>query len=359
MMALSLMLAAIYGMPDDNAWSSAVNGALPRIVKLYGLGVGSEVPYGTGILVSGDGEVLTVLSLLVDARRVTAVTADGRRFRAEVVRRDEDRQLALLHLVPLDQAEAPAAPDTSREGAALPAPPVSAATGKSDPPSSGPATEFPFFEMNPTPSPSPGDWVLALGNAFRIAEQAEPVSITQGICAGTVALDATRRARDFPYHGPVLLVDAMTANPGLPGGALIDLEGRLLGMIGKEVTSSRTNTYLNYAMPVETLRAFLRSDPLAPTPGEPAKGWTEADLGIRMSRTGFRTVLPFVERVTRGSIAETAGLKVDDLVLAFNGKSVSTLDDWEDALKNANKAQPLTLIIQRGNSIMTLTWTPP
>jgi len=85
------------------AFDRAIDSALPRVVKLYGLGVGAQAGYGTGVVVSSDGLVLTVLSLLIDARRVRAVTADGTHYEAEVVHRDNARQLALLRLKPPDQ----------------------------------------------------------------------------------------------------------------------------------------------------------------------------------------------------------------------------------------------------------------
>ncbi|MEK7732280.1 MAG: hypothetical protein AAB363_10530, partial [Planctomycetota bacterium] len=46
----------------DGGFDRAIDSALPRVVKLYGLGVGAQAGYGTGIVVSSDGLVLTVLS---------------------------------------------------------------------------------------------------------------------------------------------------------------------------------------------------------------------------------------------------------------------------------------------------------
>ena len=82
----------------------AIEAALPRVVKLYGLGAGLEKGYGSGVLVSEDGKVLTVFSLLIDSHRLRAVTADGTAYGAKVLARDRDRQLALLQLQPRDAA---------------------------------------------------------------------------------------------------------------------------------------------------------------------------------------------------------------------------------------------------------------
>ena len=67
----------------------------------------------------------------------------------------------------------------------------------------------------------PADWVLAAGNPFKVAEGAEPVSISHGVFSTRTRLDAKRRVREFPYHGDVLVIDAATSNPGSPGSALV------------------------------------------------------------------------------------------------------------------------------------------
>ena len=59
---------------------------------------------------------------------------------------------------------------------------------------------------------------------------------------------AARLPRNF--RGDVYVVDAAANNPGAAGGALTDSQGRLLGMLGKELRSSLTGTWLNYALPV-------------------------------------------------------------------------------------------------------------
>ncbi len=346
--ALAFAMSAWDGQAWGGGFDRAIESALPRVVKLYGLGVGLEAGYGTGVVISQDGLVLTVFSLLIDARRVRAVAPDGKTYEAQVLYRDYPRQLALLRL------KSPAQ-DT-------------------------PVGPFPFFDLacgqggsgqgQPVDSLKPGDWVLAAGNAFKVADGAEPVSITHGVFSTRTRLDARRRVKDFPYAGEVLVIDAITSNPGAPGGALVDLDGLLVGMIGRQVTSNLTHTHFNYAIPGNVLCEFLhdaRSDP-APdalraagfSPRGPTKRKEPDELfetGIRLSKAGYRTVLPFVERVQRDSPAAQAGVRKDDLILAVNGKNVADVDQYESRIRACEPGEPLTLVIRRRRRILTVQLT--
>lgn len=330
---------------SGGGFDRAIESALPRVVKLYGLGAGLEAGYGTGVILSEDGLVVTVFSLLIDARRVRAVAPDGRTYEARVLARDYSRQLALLQLQSPTQ----------------------------DAQSVGP---FAFFDLACDPdereggesaaSLRPGDWVVAVGNAFKVADGAEPASIAHGVFSTRTRLDARRRIKDFPYTGDVLAIDAITSNPGAPGGALVDLEGRLVGMIGRQVTSNLTHTHFNYAIPSDVLCDFLQdatsdsaSDRMQ-TAGFIPRERTERkesekpfDPGIRLSKAGYRTILPFVERVRRNSPAARAGVRKDDLILAVNGKNVADVKAYESRLRALQPGEPVTLVIRRGRRILT------
>jgi serine protease Do len=358
------------GVPAwGDGFDRAITAATSRVVKLYGLGAGAQAGFGTGFLISADGRVLTVLSLLIDARRIRVVTADGTRLAATVVRRDVDRQLALLQLVPWNSTGLDAITEGGQRVASL---------ADSSTPVVGP---FPWFDMKsgsamkpdgtlefPTQVPShcrelqPGDWLIAAGNAFKVAEGAEPVSIARGVFSVRTRLDARRRVRDFPYRGEVLVIDAITSNPGAPGSAVVDLTGRLVGMVGRDVISNLTHTHFNYAVPMEVLVAFVREvdespaagDELAKPSDSAESSTTSRDLGLRLARTGYRTILPFVERVRGGSPAARAGVQSDDLILSVNGKSVGDVHEYDDRIKSLAPDEPVDLVIRRGRQIITL-----
>lgn len=330
--ALAILFGSVSRV-DAGGFDDAIDSAIQRSVKLYGLGAGRHKGYGTGILVSAEGHVLTVSSLLIDSKKIRAVTADGTKFEARVEHRDSNLELALLKLV------ARSAP--SGEDAATIAP-------------------FPFFGLTDKRSIEPGDWVVSAGNSFKIAEGAEPVSINHGVFAIRTKLDARRGSREFPYHGDVLVIDAITSNPGAPGSAVVNLDGQLIGMIGRSVTSNLTHTHLNYAMPLDVIHEFVelaKSDRQAeslpasqPSP-TPAVDW---DPGIRVVRTGYQKLLPFVDRVIGGSPADLAGIRKDDLILSIGGKSVPDVDTFDKRVKAAASKGSMDVVIRRGRAIKDL-----
>ncbi len=337
------VLLVLYG-PAVSTYASgfdrAIDIASARVVKLYGVGAGMQEGYGTGVLVSPDGQVLTVSSLLIGARRILAVGPDGTRYRASLVHRDPDRQLALLRLHPLESPQA--------------AEPSNMEMPDTEPDSVGP---FPFFDLTVEAALEPGDWVIAAGNAFKVADGAERMSIAHGVFSVATRLDARRRVRDFPYQGECLVIDAITSNPGAPGSALVNLEGDFLGMTGRVVLSNLTHTHLNYAIPRSVLSTFV-DEANNKTAGEPEVAATKdqdppvVDLGIRLSRTGYRTVLPFVERVRRNSPAARAGIRRDDLILSINGRAVDSVQDFDSRLKGAAPGERVLLVIRRGRRIL-------
>ncbi|MBX3395058.1 MAG: serine protease [Phycisphaerae bacterium] len=300
-----------------NTAAKAIRAAESAVVKLYGGKIGRVHGYGTGFLISSDGRILTTKSLLLSGQSLRAVLSDGRRFEAVVKRVDEGRQLAELKIE---------------------------------------AENLPFISVESSTTIEPGDSIIAMGNWFRVADGNEPVSVTRGILSMRTTLDANRLAQEFDYRGPVLVYDAITANPGAPGGPLLDIEGRCVGMIGVIVEASATNTRLNYALPSEELLAFLGGDAAQPTtlPSMDPKGGREPFLGIKLSRLGFRQVTAYVERVADGSPAAEAGVKKDDLILSVNGKRIADAGDFDALVLRLTPGQPVQIVVKRGSQLLRI-----
>jgi serine protease Do len=300
----------------------AIDAAAARVVKLYGAGFGRERGYGSGVLVSADGRIVTTLSVLLESPALRAVLSDGRRYPARVVRRDELRQLALLQIE---------------------------------------ADGLPFFELGPSRDLETGDWVVAAANPFKVAEGPEPISIAVGVLSGRTELTARRRAQDFAYEGPVLLTDVIVATPGSAGGALVDVAGRFVGLIGKPVISKRTNTWMNYALPSEQIAAFVNAPPAgAPaqaTREQPPAGGARPDLGILLFDVGGRGRPAYVERVRPDSPALRAGVCPNDLILSLAGEPIGTCADFREARAQLRVGQRVELVIKRGDEVKAMELT--
>ena len=187
-----------------------------KLVKIYGAGGSRGLEaYQSGFLCSDQGHLLTAWSYVLDTDQVTAVLADGRRLPAELVGIDPRLELAVLRIS---------------------------------------APGLPYFDLNEAIELEPGDRVLAFSNLYGIASGNEQASLLQGFVSAVAPLAARRGVYETPYDGRVYIVDAMTNNAGAAGGVLTDVQGRLAGMLGKELRSSLTNAWLNYAIPIAELR---------------------------------------------------------------------------------------------------------
>ncbi|MFQ5463656.1 MAG: trypsin-like peptidase domain-containing protein [Phycisphaerae bacterium] len=331
---VALVAATAPTWGEDAALRHAVDTVTARVVKLYGLAAGRQVGYGSGIVVSDAGLVLTVLSSLIEAQPVRATDARGRRYEAEVVYRDRIRQLALLRLRPL----------------------AGTARSQVDPAVTG----LSYFALKDEATLLPGDWVITAGNAFKVAEGSEPVSLAHGVFSVRTPLDARRRVKDFPYHGDVLVIDAITSNPGGPGSAVVNLDAKLVGMIGRFVTANLTHTHFNYAVPTDVLADFLEEALDPDLQRQAADRATDAahaeplDVGIRLTHVGYQQTLPFVERVRRSSRAARAGVRKDDLILTVNGRSITSVEDFQQQMRRISPDAGIDLVLRRKKRIITL-----
>ncbi|MCH7872204.1 MAG: serine protease, partial [Planctomycetes bacterium] len=165
----------------------------------------------------------------------------------------------------------------------------------------------------------------------------------------------------YPYDGSVLIVDAIINTPGMAGGALVDLEGRLVGVICNPVISHLPNTWLNYALPVEQIRGFVAHGPL-PAPAHPARAAADASderpyLGIRLFELGGRLKPAYIDRVRPRSPAKKAGVRKNDLIVAIDGDLIATCSDYHERLAELVPGREIQITVKRKNALKTLTLT--
>ncbi len=311
--------------------TKAVQQVQPMVVKIYGAGGlrGLEA-YQSGLLISGEGHVLTTWSYVLDTDDITVVLDDGRKFTADLIGADPGLDAAVLKLD---------------------------------------ATDLPYFDLSTAIDGELGMRVLAFSNLYGVATGDERVSVQRGVIASVTNLAGRQGAFATPYRGKIYVVDAMINNAGATGGALTDQHGRLLGMLGKEVRDQRSNAWLNYAMPISQLQQaiddiksgkFRRRNPeterLARNPLELSK------FGVVMVPNVVDNTPAYVDAVRTDSAAAEAGLQPDDLVLFVGSVLVRSLKDMREQAKLIEHPQEISLTVRRGEelkSIMLRNDTPP
>ena len=300
------------------AFADAVDYAQKRTVKLYGASIGRVSGFATGLIVSDDGKIVTAQGVHLSSSRIRVTLHDGTMYDAKVLSRNERLQLALLQI----KAQTPD-----------------------------------FFKLSEEPIARKGDWILAVSNAFKVADGAEPLSVNLGVVSLRTRLDVRRGVQDIAYDGDVLLIDAITSNPGAAGGAIVTADQRLVGMIGKVIESKSTNTRINYAVPSDLVAQFVVGK-ISESAGSGTVSSGNADLGIRLFRLGGRKAPAYIDRIQPGSPAAEAKLRSDDLIVSIDGQAVRNASSYAEIVDTLKPGEEITIVIKRRNQVIPIKITP-
>lgn len=294
-----------------------------RSVKIYGAGgLRGLDAYQSGFLISAQGHIVTVFSHVLDSDVITVTLDDGRKFEAQLLGADPRLEVAVLKI----------------DGA-----------------------DLPCFDLQQAATASEGAGVLAFSNLFGIATGDEPVSVQHGTISAVAPLAARRGAYETPYQGPVYVLDAMTNNPGAAGGALTNVRGELLGMLGLQLRNAQNNNWLNYAVPVneiveavEAIRAGQTrpADTHSARQKPPEKPLALADLGIILVPNVLERTPPFVDAVRPDSPAAAAGIRADDLIVFVNNQLVQSCRTLQSELEKLNHDAEVRVQFLRDNQLM-------
>ncbi len=327
-LAVSFTAQAIGAEPtSDGSIHSVAVATEQKMVKIFGAGgVAGLDAFQSGFFISAEGHILTSWSTVLDVETVIAVTSDGGRLESKVLGIDPNLEIAIL--------------------------------------STGQPTSH-FFDLAQSVEPSVGGRVLAFSNLYGIATGSEMSSVQKGIIMAKTELNARRGSFESVYQGPVYIIDAMTNNPGAAGGALTTFDGQLIGLLGKELRDASVNTWLNYAIPIGQLResivGILSNKPVSRTAStkriidRPAN---LAALGIILIPNVLPKTPAYVDLVEAQSPAKAAGLQSDDLILFINSTRVTSQAALLEELKTIDRADSVTLLVQRGTELKEIVIAP-
>jgi len=255
---------------------------------------------GSGVLVRADGVVVTNNHVIEGADEITVVLSDRREYEAEIVLADSRTDLAVLRIDP--QGE-----------------------------------ELPTVEFGDSDALQVGDLVLAIGNPFGVG---------QTVTSGIVSALARTRVGVADYRS-FIQTDA-AVNPGNSGGALVSMDGHLVGINTAIFSKSGGSLGIGFAVPSNMVRAIVESAiegrPLVrPWLGFDGRAVT-ADLAQAMEMR--RPIGVIVEDVYEGGPAEEAGLRPGDVVISAAGQDVEDLQAlrFRLATRRIGESVPMTVL---------------
>lgn len=287
---------------DDNPLAQLFRGApMPRRH-------GVQHAQGSGFLISADGLVLTNAHVVDGAKEVTVKLSDHREFKVKVLGADRSSDIAVLKIDGHD---------------------------------------FPTVRLGDSDQLGVGDYVLAIGEPFGLEETA-----TAGIVSA--------KGRSLPGDGyvPFIQTDA-AVNPGNSGGPLFDSTGAVVGINAQIYTNSGGYQGVSFAIPINL--AVQVKDQIVKT-GKVA----HSRLGVEVQTLdqsladSFKLKSPngaLVAKVTPGSAAERAGIKVGDVILKFDGAPIVDAGQLSARVGAAAPGDKATLEIWRDGRTESLTAT--
>lgn len=232
---------------------------------------------GSGVIVSADGTILTNNHVVDGATKITVEMNNGKTFDAKIVGTDPPSDLAVLKIE---------------------------------------AQNLPFLTLGNSDNVRVGDIVLAIGN---------PLGIGQTVTAGIISAKGRRTGISDGSFEDFLQTDA-PINRGNSGGALVNLNGELIGINSQILAggASGGNIGIGFSIPSNMAKSVMEQ---LLQNGRVRRGMLginiqniNEDLADSLNLKDTRGVL--VSNVRTGSAADKAGIKRGDVITAINGETV-------------------------------------
>ena len=332
--------------PDDVTEVTAIAAkAAPSVVTISASG-GSVAGSGSGVILTDDGYVLTNNHVVtLDGATATATievtTSDGQIYSATIVGTDPITDLAVIKL---DDASGLTAIDTASSSEL----------------NVGDRTVVIGAPLGLSNSVSDGI-VSALNRGISVASSAVPEEDSSEDTEGpqfNFDFPGSTTTTSSSISIPVIQTDA-AVNPGNSGGALLNDDGELIGIIvaiaGTGSSSSDQSGSIGVGFAIPSDLALRVADELM-TSGNATHGLLGVTVGDASSATGS-TLGAVVGEVTAGSGADAAGLESGDVITYFNDLPITSATDITAQVRALAAGTSTTITVVRGEQVLTFDVT--
>ncbi len=264
---------------------------------------------GSGVIISNDGYIVTNNHVVEFADEVEVTLSNNKQYQAKVIGTDERTDLAVLKI----------------EAAGLP-----------------------ILKYADSDKAKIGQWVLAVGN---------PLELTSTVTAGIISAKG-RDINIIPGREAIesfIQTDA-AVNPGNSGGALVDVQGRLLGI--NTAIATRTGYYSGYsfAIPVSIVKKIVNDiiEFGSYQRGYLGVGISDLDNELAEELGIDITQGVVIQSVENGSAAQYAGVLPFDVITKVNGRTVNSSPELQEIVGRVKVGEKVNLEINRKGDMKDL-----
>ena len=277
----------------------------------YGDGSRKKVGTGSGVIISPDGYITTNYHVIENSTEVIVTTNDNREYEAEIIGFDEVTDIAVLKI------------DTDSD------------------------LDYIFF--GDSDSTLIGEWVLAVGN---------PYNLNSTVTAGIIS-SKSRDLNEFDQKNQSFIQTDAAVNFGNSGGALVNIQGELIGI--NTLIQSMTGGYVGYsfAVPSNTVRKIFE-DILEY--GDVQKGL----LGVRgvALRSSYSKQLNleetegfYIDVIEPGFGADISGLQKGDIIKSIDDVKINRFSDLSGYLSSKRPGDKVKVKYIRDKELITASVT--
>ena len=268
--------------------------------------------FGSGVIVSPDGYIVTNNHVVQDADNITVTLNDKREFKASLVGADPSTDLALIKIE--DQ-------------------------------------NLPFLIYGNSDDVKIGQWVLAVGNPF---------NLTSTVTAGIVSA----KARDINILGSQGAIESFiqtdaAVNPGNSGGALVNTKGELIGI--NAAIASGTGSYVGYsfAIPVNIVKKVVDDYMKYGKIQRAYLGVYYHDIDDKFAKEkDLKDVKGiYIEDIVEGGAAAAAGIKKADVILKIQDLPINSKSEMLEIIGQHNPGDKISIMIMRDGKELVLPVT--
>jgi serine protease DegQ len=268
-----------------------------------------ESSLGSGVIVSGQGYILTNNHVVEAADEIEVVLADGRKAAAKLVGTDPETDLAVIKIA---------------------------------------LEKLPVIVLGQAEQAQVGDVVLAIGNPFGVGQ-----TVTMGI------ISALGRNNLHINHFENFIQTDAAINFGNSGGALVDANGNLLGINSAIYSQTGGSVGIGFAIPVSTAKSVMEAIIKS---GHVVRGW----IGVESQEITPELAASFglqrqsgaiIAGVVRNGPADKGGIKPGDILLSVDGKPVADTTSMLNLIAQLVPGGKAKMTVLRKNKESTLDIT--